>query len=65
MTIAKTASIVGIVGAVALGIVGSYVSYANYGNRTEVAIKARYADNENIYANGTQKVMEVAQVPAM
>lgn len=50
---------------VAVGVVGSYVSYANYGNRTEVAIKAKYADNENVYANGTQKVMEIAQVPAM
>ena len=53
------------IGVLALGVIGSYVSYANYGNRAEVAIKAKYADNENVYANGTQKVMEIAQVPAM
>lgn len=50
---------------IVLGLVGSYISYANYGNRAEVAIKAKYADNENVYAQGTQKVMEIAQVPAM
>lgn len=65
MSIVKTASIAAAVAVVVLGAAGSYISYANYGNRTEVAIKARYQDNENIYANGTQKVMEVAQVPAM
>jgi hypothetical protein len=46
-------------------VVVSYISNANLGNRLEVAIKAKYADNENIYANGTQKVMEIAQVPGM
>jgi len=54
-----------VVGVIIAGAIGSYISYANYGNRTEVAIKAKYADNENVYANGTQKVMEVAQVPGM
>ena len=54
-----------VVGVVAVGAIGSYISYANYGNRAEVAIKAKYADNENVYANGTQKVMEIAQVPSM
>jgi hypothetical protein len=46
-------------------VVVSYISNANLGNRLEVAIKAKYADNENVYANGTQKVMEIAQVPSM
>jgi hypothetical protein len=52
---------------VAIGgiVIGTYVSSANQGNRLEVAIKAKYANNENIYANGTQKVMEIAQVPGM
>jgi uncharacterized protein (UPF0333 family) len=54
--------VVGILGAMA---VMSYISNANLGNKLEVAIKAKYADNENIYANGTQKVMEIAQVPGM
>jgi uncharacterized protein (UPF0333 family) len=58
---------------VALGVIvgiggvaiGTYVSAANQGNRLEVAIKAKYADNENVYAQGTQKIIEIAQVPAM
>lgn len=53
------------VGAVLLVAVPSYISAANYGNRTENALKAKMEDNENIYANGTQKVMEIAQVPSM
>lgn len=61
----STLAVVGIVGLVAVGLIGSYISYANYGNRTEVAIKAKYADNENVYAQGTQKVVELAQVPTM
>ena len=65
MSTVKTLSIVGAVAVIGIGLIGSYISYANYGNRTEVAIKAKYADNENVYANGTQKVMEIAQVPTM
>lgn len=63
----STGAILSLVGAglVALACVGSYISYANYGNRTEVALDARVTDNKNIYAQGTQKVLEVAQVPAM
>lgn len=65
MSLVKTISIVAAVSVVGLGLVGTYISNANYGNRAEVAIKAKYADNENVYANGTQKVMEIAQVPGM
>jgi uncharacterized protein (UPF0333 family) len=54
--------VIGILGAMA---VMTYISNANLGNRLEIAIKAKYADNENVYANGTQKVMEIAQVPGM
>lgn len=50
---------------IAMISIPSYISAANYGNRTEAALKARLEDNENIYANGTQKVMEIAQVPSM
>lgn len=53
------------VGFVAVAVIGSYVSAANQGNRLEVAIKAKYADNENVYASGSQKIVEIAQVPAM
>jgi hypothetical protein len=63
----KTGTIVALAVAAAftIGTVGSYVSYANYGNRTERSLDAQLADNENIYANGTQKVIEIAQVPTM
>lgn len=54
-----------VIGLLALIIIPSYISAANYGNRTEVALRAKMEDNENIYAQGTQKVMEIAQVPAM
>lgn len=46
-------------------LVMSYISAANFGNRTEMTLKAKMEDNENIYANGTQAIMEIAQVPAM
>ena len=53
------------VGFVAVAVIGSYVSAANQGNRLEVAISAKYQDNENVYASGSQKIVEIAQVPAM
>jgi uncharacterized protein (UPF0333 family) len=46
-------------------IVPSYISAANYGNRTEQALLTKVENNQNIYANGTQKIVEIAQVPAM
>lgn len=52
-------------GFLVVAVAGSYISFANQGNRLEVAIKAKYADNENVYASGTQKIVEIAQVPAM
>jgi uncharacterized protein (UPF0333 family) len=63
----KASSIIAIVIAGVLGfaLIGSYVSYANYGNRTERQLVAKNDDNQNIYANGSQKIFEIAQVPAM
>ena len=60
-------NIIAIVGLVLFGAVlfFSYISAANFGNRTEVSLKAKMEDNENVYANGTQAIMEIAQVPAM
>lgn len=55
----------GIVAAIALTLIGSYITNANYGNRAEVTIKATWEDNENILAQYSLKVMEVAQVPDM
>lgn len=63
--IAVTLSIAGVAVVAVLGSIMSYVSSANYGNQAEVQIKAKYRDNENVYANGTQKIIEIAQVPAM
>ena len=50
---------------IALLSIPSYISAANFGNSTETSLKAKMEDNENIYANGTQAVMEIAQVPSM
>lgn len=54
------------IAAAVAAIVGiSYVSARTYGVDAEAAIKAKYRNNENIYAQGTQMVIEVAQVPEM
>lgn len=50
---------------VALITIPSYITAANYGNATEQQLNGILENNENIYANGTQKVIEIAQVPAM
>ena len=54
-----------VVGLIGLITIPSYISAANYGNATEQRLLATVENNENIYANGTQKVIEIAQVPAM
>lgn len=54
-----------IFGLIALISIPSYISAANYGNATEQKLLAIVENNENIYANGTQKVIEIAQVPSM
>lgn len=66
----KTALIiVGAVSAFLVGIMltlfGSYVSAVNYGAVAEAGIKAAYTNNQNVLAQYSQKVQEVAQVPAM
>lgn len=43
----------------------SYISAANYGNRMENQLLTKVENNQNIYAQGTQKVIEIAQVPSM
>lgn len=53
-------------GAVALVAIVCFLSYTsafNYGNSAEQGIKAAITNNESIYANGAQKVSEVASVP--
>ena len=43
----------------------SYISANNYGARIEAQLNAEYDNNQNILAQGQQKVLEAAQVPAM
>jgi len=43
----------------------SYISANNYGARIEAQLNAEYENNQNILAQGQQKVMEAAQVPTM
>ncbi len=45
--------------------ISSYVTAANYGNEQEQQIKASYKDMENILAQYTLKIAEIAQVPEM
>jgi hypothetical protein len=43
----------------------SYISAYNYGNRMDNQLIAIKDNNRNVYAQGTQKVLEIAQVPAI
>lgn len=45
--------------------VGSYISAANYGNRAEQGIKSTWENNENILAQYSNRIAEMAQVPDM
>lgn len=54
-----------VVALIALISIPSYISAKNFGNRTEVSLKTKMEDNENIYGQGTQAIMEIAQVPQM
>lgn len=62
----KTAlSIVGVIAVFILVCVVSFVTNYNYGNRTERELEAEYKNMENILAQYSLKVREVAQVPGM
>lgn len=52
-------------GLILLISIPSYINAKNFGVKTENALRAKVENNENIYAQGTQKVMEIAQVPSM
>ena len=43
----------------------SYTSAYDYGNKMDNQLISIKANNKNIYAQGTQKVLEIAQVPGM
>jgi hypothetical protein len=53
------------IGIVIAVIVSSYWSAYNYGNRMDNQLIAIQDNNKNIYAQGTQRVMEIVQVPKM
>lgn len=50
---------------VVIWVITAYISANNYAASTESAIEARWKDNQNVFSNYGQKVMEAAQVPAM
>lgn len=54
-----------VVGLLAVLFIPMYISAMNYGARTELTLNTKLQDNENIYAQGTQAIMEIAQVPQM
>ena len=56
---------VGLIVAVLVIAASSYIGANNYGARIEAQLNAEYDNNQNILAQGQQKVMEAAQVPAM
>lgn len=43
----------------------SYISANNYGAGIEAQLNAEYDNNQNVLAQGQQKVLEAAQVPSM
>lgn len=55
----------GVVVAITFVLIASYVTNANYGNRAEQTLRATWEDNENILAQYSLKIGEIAQVPAM
>jgi hypothetical protein len=58
-------AIVVLLGGIALAAFMSYKSAYDYGNKMDNELEAIYDNNKNIYAQGTQTVLEIAQVPAM
>lgn len=53
------------IGALLLVGIGSYISNANYGNRAETQIKASWENNQNILAQYSNRIAEMAQIPEM
>lgn len=56
---------VGAVVAIGAVLAGSYITNYNYGNRAEKQIEATWENNENILAQYSLKIAEMAQVPEM
>lgn len=60
-----TLGVLGVLFSIVAICVGSYISAYNLGNRSEQQLKAEYSDMENVLAQYSLKVKEVAQVPDM
>ena len=60
---AVSLAVLGVVAFVIFTLLFGYIGFSNTANAFEVDIKAKYADNKNVYDNGWKKVKEVAQVP--
>lgn len=58
-------SVVGVIVFTAVTLILGYIGFSNTANGFEVDIKAKYADNKNVYDNGWKRVKELAQVPDM
>jgi hypothetical protein len=58
-------AIIGLFSIIGITMLIAYVSAANDGNRTEVALKAKWSDYEGVYAQYGQKVAELAGVTDM
>lgn len=65
VVLALGAAFVMFVAMLVIWAIASYVSANNYATTTEATIEARWKDNQNVFSNYGQKVMEAAQVPAM
>ena len=66
----KTGTIIGLgcLGVIVVLVVvciGSYITAYNLGNRSEQQLKAEYSNMENVLAQYSLKVKEIAQVPGM
>lgn len=62
--IALIAIVVFLLAAAAIAF-ASYVSAYDFGNRMDNQLIALQKENKNVYAQGTQKILEIAQVPSM
>lgn len=62
---ASSIALIAVLGVAAAGGFASYVSAKNFGNRSEVQLDAKLADNENVLASGYQQLRGVSQVTSM
>ncbi len=59
------AAIVGVIVFVLVLLGFGYIDFSNTARGYEVDIKAKYANNKNVYDNGWKRIKELAQVPEL